>query len=81
MERKYQVVVQGSENIELKVAYFARPHFLLIGETALAFISDALDAFRVVRRYDNRRACIAPDNSKTQCAVYQRYGNTRSFGD
>jgi hypothetical protein len=48
---------------------------LLIAETAFAFISNELDVCRVVSRYDNRRACIAPDNSKMLCAVYQRYGN------
>ena len=37
----------------------------------LAFISNDLDVCRVVSRYDSRRACITPDNSKLQCAVYQ----------
>ena len=71
MEREYQVSSQGSENVKLKVAYFPRLHFLLIGEKALAFISDEPDVFMMVRRYDNRRACIAPDNSKMPCVVYQ----------
>jgi hypothetical protein len=48
------------------MAYFRRPHFLLILEKALPFISDELDVFRMVSRYDNRRACIAPYNSKMQ---------------
>jgi len=39
---------------------------LLIFEKALTFIRDQLDVFRMVRRYDNRRACIAPYNSKMQ---------------
>ena len=41
-------------------------HFLLILEKALTFISDQLDVFRIVSRYDNRRACITPYNSKMQ---------------
>src|SRR5215475_3860461 len=81
MESKYHVFAQDSENVELKIAYFPRLPFLLLGETALACISDTLDMFRVVSRYDIRRACMASDNSKMQCAAYQRYGNTRSFGD
>ena len=32
----------------------------------LPFISDSLDVFRMVSRYDNRRACIALYNSKMQ---------------
>jgi hypothetical protein len=48
MEREYQVSSQGSENVELKVAYFPRLHFLLIGEKVLAFTSDALDVFMAV---------------------------------
>jgi hypothetical protein len=39
---------------------------LLILEKALTFISDELDVFRMMSRYDNRRACIAPYNSKMQ---------------
>jgi hypothetical protein len=39
---------------------------LLILEKVLTFISDELDVFRIVSRYDNRRACITPYNSKMQ---------------
>jgi hypothetical protein len=39
---------------------------LLILEKALTFISDELDIFRMVSRYDNRRACVEPYNSKVQ---------------
>jgi hypothetical protein len=39
---------------------------LLILEKALTFISDELDISRTVSSYDNRRACIAPYNSKVQ---------------
>lgn len=81
MEREYQIYYQGYENIELKIVYFCRLPFLLIVEKVLTFISDKLDVFRVVRRCDHRRACIAPDNSKMQGAAYQRYGKTRSFED
>ena len=48
------------------MAYFRRLHLLLILEKVLTFISDKLDVFRMVSRYDNRRACIAPYNSKMQ---------------
>ena len=48
------------------MAYFRRLHFLLILAKALTFISDELDVFKMVSRYDNRRACIAPYNSKMQ---------------
>jgi hypothetical protein len=48
------------------MAYFRRLHFLLILEKALTVISDEPDVFRVVSRYDNRRACIAPYKSKMQ---------------
>ena len=37
---------------------------MLILEKALPFISDELDVFRMVSRYDNRRACITLYNSK-----------------
>jgi hypothetical protein len=66
MERESHVSAQGSENVELKMAYFRRLPFLLILEKVLTFISDELDVFRMVSRYDNRRACIAPYNSKRQ---------------
>ena len=39
---------------------------MLILEKALTFLSDELDVFRMVSRYDNRRVCIAPYNSKNQ---------------
>ena len=39
---------------------------MLIFEKALTFIRDELDVFRMVSRYDNRRACITPYNSKVQ---------------
>jgi hypothetical protein len=39
---------------------------LLILDKALTFISDELDIFRMASRYDNRRVCIAPYNSKMQ---------------
>jgi hypothetical protein len=39
---------------------------LLILEKALTFLSDELNVFRIVRRYDNRRACIVSYNSKVQ---------------
>jgi hypothetical protein len=42
------------------MAYLRRLHFLLILEKALTVISDELDIFRVVSRYANRKACIAP---------------------
>src|SRR5713101_6168507 len=48
------------------MAYFRRLHFLLIFEKALTFLSDELDVFRMVSRYDNRRACITPYNSNMQ---------------
>ena len=48
------------------MAYFHRLHSLLILEKVLTFISDELDVFRMVSRYDKRRACIAPYNSKMQ---------------
>jgi hypothetical protein len=48
------------------MAYVRRLHFLLILEKVLTFISDELDVFRIVSRYDNRRACITPYNSKMQ---------------
>ena len=48
------------------MAYFRRLHFLLILEKVLIFISDELDVSRIVSRYDNIRACIAPYNSKRQ---------------
>ena len=48
------------------MAYLRRLPFLLILEKALTFISDELDIFRMVSRYDNRRACITPYNSKMQ---------------
>lgn len=46
------------------MAYLRRLHFLLILEKSLTFLSDELDVFKMVSRYDNRRACIAPYNSK-----------------
>ena len=48
------------------MSYFRRLNFLLILEKALTFLSDELDIFRMVSRYDNRRACISPYNSKIQ---------------
>ena len=48
------------------MAYCRRLHFLLILEKVLTFLSDELDVFRMVSRYDNRRACITPYNSKMQ---------------
>ena len=46
------------------MAYFRRLHFLLIFEKALTFLRNELDVFSMVRRYGNRRACIAPYNPK-----------------
>jgi hypothetical protein len=48
------------------MAYFCKLPFLLILEKVLTFLSDELDVFRMVSRYDNRRACIARYNSKMQ---------------
>ena len=44
------------------MAYFRRPHLLVILEKVLTFISDKLEVFRMVSRYDNGRACITPYN-------------------
>jgi hypothetical protein len=46
------------------MAYFRRPHLLVILEKVLTFISDKLEVFRMVSRYDNGRACITPYNPK-----------------
>ena len=48
------------------MAYLRRLNFLLILEKALTCISDELDVFRMVSRYDKRRAYIAPYNSLVQ---------------
>jgi hypothetical protein len=48
------------------MAYFRRPHLLVILEKVLTFISDKLEVFRMVSRYDNGRACITPYNPKMQ---------------
>jgi hypothetical protein len=48
------------------MAYVRRLHFLLILEKALTFISDELDVFRMMSRYDNRRAYTTPYNSMMQ---------------
>jgi hypothetical protein len=64
MERECQISSQDSENVELKMTYFRGLPFLLIIEKVLTFISDDLDVFRMVSRHNNRRSCIAPDNSK-----------------
>src|SRR6266487_1374652 len=48
------------------MAYVRRLHFLLILEKALTFISDELDVFRMVSRYDNRRSYTTPYNSIMQ---------------
>jgi hypothetical protein len=46
------------------MAYVRRLYLLLILEKVLTFISDKLEVFRMVSRYDNRRACITPYNPK-----------------
>jgi hypothetical protein len=66
MERELQVSAQDSENVELKIAYFHRLYFLFILEKAPTFISDELHVFKMVSRYDNRRARITPYNPKMQ---------------
>ena len=48
------------------MAYSHRLHLLLILEKVLTFISDKLEVFRMVSRYDNRRTCITPYNPKMQ---------------
>ena len=48
------------------MAYFHRLHLLLILEKVLTFISDKLEVFRIVSRYDNRRTYITPYNPKMQ---------------
>ena len=48
------------------MVYFRRLYFLFILEKALTFMHDELDIFKMVSRYDNRRACITLYNSKVQ---------------
>jgi len=48
------------------MAYLRRLHFVLILEKALPFLGDELNVFRMVSRYNNRRACIASKSYKVQ---------------
>jgi hypothetical protein len=66
MGREQEVSAQDPENVELKMAYSHRLRLLAILEKLLTFISDKLEIFRMVSRYDNRRACITPYNPKMQ---------------
>ena len=60
------------------MAYLRRLHFVLILEKALPFLGDELNVFRMVSRYNNRRACIASKSYKVQF-VYTMGINTGYF--
>jgi hypothetical protein len=42
-----KISAQHFENVELKMAYLQRLHFLFILEKALTFLSDELDIFKM----------------------------------